>query len=149
MCRLIWAFSVRLSYPLCPTTRFHIAKPNYNISRGTAFPTRLHVRQAKTQIILGIEGLTWVFAVLLKTLKSFDCSQSTLRKASLGGSVGGAVPLETRRSQIQPSLRSATFFRGDWSWNIFYGQSLPSVDSRRAVVSFWRKNIILVNRLEN
>ena len=26
---------------------------------------------------------------------------------------------------------------GDRSWNIFYGHSLPSVDSRRAVVSFW------------
>ena len=36
--------------------------------------------------------------------------------------------------------RSATFFRRDWSWNIFYGHSLPSADSRRAVVSFWRKN---------
>ena len=33
------------------------------------------------------------------------------------------------------------FFRGDWSWNIFYGHSLPSADSRRAVVSFWRKNV--------
>ena len=32
-------------------------------------------------------------------------------------------------------------FRGDWSWNIFYGHSLPSADSRRAVVSFWRKNV--------
>ena len=29
----------------------------------------------------------------------------------------------------------------DWSWNIFYGHSLPSADSRRAVVSFWRKNV--------
>ena len=37
--------------------------------------------------------------------------------------------------------RSATFFRGDWSWNIFYGHSLPSADSRMAVVSFWRKNV--------
>ena len=37
--------------------------------------------------------------------------------------------------------RSATFFRGDWSWNIFYGYSLPSADSRRAVVSFWQKNV--------
>ena len=27
------------------------------------------------------------------------------------------------------------------SWNIFYGHSLPSADSRRAVVSFWRKNV--------
>ena len=40
-----------------------------------------------------------------------------------------------------PPPRSATFFRGDWSWNIFYGHSLPSADSRRAVVSFWRKNV--------
>ena len=28
-----------------------------------------------------------------------------------------------------------------WSWNIFYGHSLPSADSRRAVVSFWRRNM--------
>ena len=27
------------------------------------------------------------------------------------------------------------------SWNIFYGHSLPSADSRRAVLSFWRKNV--------
>ena len=61
--------------------------------------------------------------------------------AGLGGSVGCAVRLETRRSRVQPPPRSATFFRGDWSWNIFYGHSLPSADSRRAVVSFWRKNV--------
>ena len=59
----------------------------------------------------------------------------------LGGSVGCAVRLETRRSRVQPPLRSATFFRGDWSWNIFYGHSLPSADWRRAVVSFLRKNV--------
>ena len=34
-----------------------------------------------------------------------------------------------------------TFVRGDWSWNIFYNHSLPSADSRRTVVSFWRKNV--------
>ena len=61
--------------------------------------------------------------------------------AGLGGSVGCAVRMETRRSRVQPPPRSATFFRGDWSWNIFYGHSLPSADSRRAVVSFWRKNV--------
>ena len=27
------------------------------------------------------------------------------------------------------------------SWNIFWGHSLPSTDSRRAVVSFWQKNV--------
>ena len=61
--------------------------------------------------------------------------------AGLGGSVGCAVRLETRRSWVQPPPRSATFFHGDWSWNIFYGHSLPSADSRRTVVSFWRKNV--------
>ena len=35
----------------------------------------------------------------------------------------------------------ATFFRRDWSWNIFYGHSLPSAGSRRDVISFWRKNV--------
>ena len=34
-----------------------------------------------------------------------------------------------------------TFFREAWSWNTFYGHSLPSTDSRRAFVSFWRKNV--------
>ena len=71
---------------------------------------------------------------------SFVSSFQT-RDASLGGSVGCAVRLETRRSRVQAPLRSATFFRGEWSWNIFYSHSLPSAGSRRAVVSFWRKNV--------
>ena len=61
--------------------------------------------------------------------------------AGLDGSVGCALRLETRRSRVQPPPRSATFFHGDWLWNIFYGHSLPSADSRRAFVSFWRKNV--------
>ena len=64
-----------------------------------------------------------------------------MKFASLGGSVGCTVRLETRRLRVQPPPRSVTFFRGDWSWNIFYARSLPSADSRRAVVSFWRKNV--------
>ena len=35
--------------------------------------------------------------------------------AGLGGSVGCAVRLETRRSPVQLPLRSATFFHGDRS----------------------------------
>ena len=36
-----------------------------------------------------------------------------LHRAGLGGSVGCAVRLETRRSRVQPPPRSAIFFRGD------------------------------------
>ena len=32
-------------------------------------------------------------------------------------------------------------FRGDWSWNNLYGHSLPSADSRRAVVSYLQTNV--------
>ena len=42
-----------------------------------------------------------------------------------------------------------TIFRWDGSWNLFYGHSLPSADSRREVVSYLQKNMhwVLVNRL--
>ena len=43
---------------------------------------------------------------------------------------------EVAGSTLPPPPRSATFFREDCLWNIFYGHSLPSADSRRAVVSF-------------
>ena len=48
-----------------------------------------------------------------------------------------------------PLIPFSTFFRWDWSWNLFYGHSLPSADSRREVVSYLRKNVrwVLVNRL--
>ena len=36
---------------------------------------------------------------------------------------------------------SGTFFRGDLVMKKFYGHSLSSADSRRAVVSYWRKNV--------
>ena len=51
------------------------------------------------------------------------------------------VRLEIRRLRFwsQPGLE--TFFHGDWSWNIFCSHFLPSTDSRRAVVSSWRKNV--------
>ena len=39
--------------------------------------------------------------------------------------------------EFDPSV--APYFPGDWSWNIFYGHSPPSADSRRAVVSYKQK----------
>ena len=44
-------------------------------------------------------------------IKKYDVYTSNV--AGLGGSVGCAVRLETRRSRVQPPPRSATFFRGD------------------------------------
>ena len=38
-------------------------------------------------------------------------------------------------------LDLATFFSGDWSWNVFYIHSFPSAVSRRTAVSFWQKNM--------
>ena len=46
-----------------------------------------------------------------------------------------------KTSWILSRLGTATFSSGDWSWNIFYGHSLPSAGSRRTVFSFWRKNV--------
>ena len=54
---------------------------------------------------------------LLISLELCTCFLHSL--AGLSGSVGCAIGLETRRSRVQPPPRSATFFRGDWSWNIF------------------------------
>ena len=83
---------------------------------------------------------TWFATTYLKE-NWYTLRGDNYDSAGLDDSVGCAVRLETRRSRVQPPPRSATFFRGDWSWNIFYGHSLPSADSRRAVVSFWRKNV--------
>ena len=56
--------------------------------------------------------------------------------------------LVSRRYQVRGSAQ-ASFFCIDGSWNIFYGHSLPSGDSRREVVSYLWKNVhwVLVNHL--
>ena len=46
-----------------------------------------------------------------------------------------------RRSRVRsPLARQHSFVEIDHE--IFSGHSLPSADSRRAVVSFWRKNVL-------
>ena len=58
------------------------------------------------------------------------------------------MKMECGRSR-DGSSGPATFFRGDWSWNHFYGHSFSSADSSRAVVNYWRNDVhlVLVNRL--
>ena len=60
--------------------------------------------------------------------------------ASLCRSVGCASRLWSGRPRFEPCW-VWQHFRRDGSWIIFYGHSLPSADSRRAVVSFWGKNV--------
>ena len=48
---------------------------------------------------------------------------------------GSVARLVIRRSRVRGSS-PAIFFRWDWSWNLFYGHSLPSIDSRREAVSY-------------
>ena len=73
-----------------------------------------------------------------------------MNHAGLGGSVGCAVRLETRRSRVQPPPRSATFFveidREIFSTVIL---SLPLIQEGQLSVSGERMCTILVNRLED
>ena len=58
--------------------------------------------------------------------------------------------LVIRRLKVRPPSGRQHSFVEIWSWNIFYDHSLLSADSRRAVVSFWRKNVHNTgNRLED
>ena len=43
--------------------------------------------------------------------------------------------------QVRSLPGSVTLFTGDGARSIFYGHSPPFADSRRAVVSFWGKNV--------
>ena len=56
---------------------------------------------------------------------------------------------QSPQKNVVRSSRTVTIFCGDWLWNNFYCHSLPFTDSRRAVVSYWRKNVhqVLVNCL--
>ena len=61
-------------------------------------------------------------------------------EAMRASSVGCAYRMLSRRSRVRSSCPTHSFAE-IWSWNKFYGHSLPSTDSRRAVVSYWRKNV--------
>ena len=51
-----------------------------------------------------------------------------------------ASSLGMKRPRVR-SLRPADSFVETWSWKHFYGHSPSSADSRRVVVSYWRKNV--------
>ena len=69
-----------------------------------------------------------------------------LKKTSLKTEKPASVAhLDTRSTDDQEvagsiPAGSGNILRGDWSWNIFYGHSLPFADPRRPIFRFWRKN---------
>ena len=58
-----------------------------------------------------------------------------------------AIRLVVRKSRVQSSGPAPSFIEV-WSWSNFYGHSLPTADSNKAVVSYWWKygHLVLVNR---
>ena len=65
-------------------------------------------------------------------------------------SIGSVSSWHASGPQFDPHIRHRYSFLETWSWKNFYGHSPFSADSRRAVVSYWRKNVryVLVNCLE-
>ena len=127
MRRLIWAFSVRI----CPKARFCIALPIWSWKRRLTMNMPNEERKRWQNKLKNLWAGTQHFL-----------QYSSLHPASagLGGSVGCASDWWLGGCGFNPA-GSTMFFRWDWSWNTSYGNSLPSADSRRAVVSFWRKNV--------
>ena len=88
----------------------------------------------------------------LKSVGTFSpfVAEMLTKLASLGGSVGCAVRLETRRSRVQPLPRLATFFV-KIDLEIFSTAILshPLIQEGQLSVSGERMCRILVNRLED
>ena len=91
----------------------------------------------------------WAIYILMNAV-SLWLLQKVIKPVGLGGSVGCAVRLETRRLRVQPPSRSATFF-GEIDHEIFSTVilSLPLIQEGQLSVSGERMCTILVNRLED
>ena len=75
--------------------------------------------------------VSWLWHFLGIFTYILNLSQNRNAPASVAQS--DARPTSDQEAAGSTPAGSAIFFRGDWSWNIFYGHSRPSADSRRAV----------------
>ena len=85
----------------------------------------------------GICDGSWVYQSILWSKYGICDGSWAWKKCFItsGCGLGGSVGLHpTGDQEVAGSTPAglATFFRWDWSWNIFYGHSLPSTDSRTA-----------------
>ena len=104
MRKLVWAFTVSIN--ICSNRAFvyHTVHQKRNNLKKTGSRSDL-IENCPASILyksIADNGPLWIYV---------ECLLS--ERAGLGGSVGCAVRLETRRSRVQPPPRSATFFRGD------------------------------------
>ena len=67
--------------------------------------------------------------------------------ARLSRAISSKSNCSSRSREFDPG--QAPYFRGDWSWNTFYGHSPPTANTRKAVVSYKQKYVyeVLVNGL--
>ena len=119
----------------------------WNIKSYLLWKTQAHTH-THTHTCTHTKSYNFCYSVLLLHIACWVLNTVSYILAGPGGSVGCAVQLETRRLWVQPLPRLATFFCGDWSWNIFCGHSLPSADGQLSV-SGERMCTILVNHLED
>ena len=77
---------------------------------------------------------------VLTDLDSHILKSPTRTRLKLGWMQVRLVFMRSRVGSFSP----ATFFCGDGSRNHFYGHSLPSTDSSRAVVSYWRNDVHII-----
>ena len=68
---------------------------------------------------------------------------SKIKKNKLLHPTPPKMKMDCGRSRVRSS-GPATFFRGDWSRNHFYGYYFHDADSSRAVVNYWRKDVHLL-----
>ena len=82
-------------------------------------------------------GMLTVFTLNIMTLKLLTIL--VLKLASVAQL--DARPTGVRSLRVRHTAGSVIFCRGDLSWNIFYGHFLLFADSKRTVVSFWRRTV--------
>ena len=86
---------------------------------------------------------TWIVPICRYFRRKFPFIPCFLNVFEAGrtSSVGCAYRLVSRRSRVDLHARHILSRRFAWSWKKIYDHCLPSADSRRAVVSYWRKNV--------
>ena len=89
----------------------HPGRPKTSVTKANITAVKIVVEQDTQLSVRDIASCTGISEGSLQTILKKRLDRRKV--AGLGGSVGCAVRLETRRSRVQPPPRSATFFRGD------------------------------------